>query len=157
MTDKLTRESFKFVEINQTNYTGKDLFQLAEASYEHASPWSTDTFNKDLKQPFVHYFLVEQQEELVGFIGYRLIFEEAEITNIVVAKEAKGQGIGSLLLAEWFTKLKAEAAEVVHLEVRKSNQAAIRLYKKVGFQMVNIRQEYYDYPVEDAIVMKVTL
>ncbi|MGX7418986.1 ribosomal protein S18-alanine N-acetyltransferase [Carnobacterium gallinarum] len=157
MIEKLDKNQIRFIEIKETRYTGVDLFEVAEKSYDHESPWSAETFNKDLKQPYVQYFMALEEHKIIGFVGYRQIFEEVEITNIVVAAELKDQGIGTELLNQWLDYLRTSEAGVVHLEVRKSNKLAIHVYKKLGFQLVNIRQDYYDYPVEDAIIMKLAL
>ena len=116
---------------------------------------SRTQFKKDLKQPYVQYEIICLGTELLGFIGYRQLFDEVELTNIAVHPKVQGQGLSQAFLVQWIKKL--HQARVVHLEVRKSNQVAIHVYKKVGFKLINIRQDYYDYPVEDAVIMNLEI
>ncbi len=79
---------------------------------------------------------------------------EAEIQNLAVAGPHRGKGVGrALLLAllEWASALRAT---VIRLEVRTSNERAIRLYEELGFRAVGKRAAYYRNPVEDAISME---
>lgn len=153
--EKITENEYCFSDSKETTYTAKDLFELAEVSYPHGSPWSTETFKKDLQQPYVQYEVVYLGTKLLGFIGYRQLFDEVELTNIALHPDVKGCGLSQLFLVQWIEKLKE--ARVVHLEVRKSNQVAIHVYKKIGFKLINIRQDYYDYPVEDAVIMNLEM
>jgi ribosomal-protein-alanine N-acetyltransferase len=84
-------------------------------------------------------------------VARRVAPDESELLNLVVAPEFRGKGFARALLQEL---LAAAPAASLYLEVRESNQAARNLYKSMGFQEVNIRQEYYQSPSEAAIVMK---
>ena len=52
-------------------------------------------------------------------------------------------------------RVKETGAESIFLEVRQSNVPALSLYKKLGFEELGIRKNFYEHPVEDAIIMKV--
>lgn len=79
--------------------------------------------------------------------------DEGEITNVSVKKEYQGQRIGGRLLEELFRIGKERGVTDYFLEVRKSNQVAIALYSRLGFQEVGVRKNFYEDPVEDGIVM----
>ena len=67
--------------------------------------------------------------------------------------EFRRNGVGKALVEFLVNKMKAENAEFVTLEVRKSNQNAISLYEKCGFEKVGERRSFYEKPTEDAILM----
>jgi ribosomal-protein-alanine acetyltransferase len=88
---------------------------------------------------------------VAGFLVWRPLAEgECELLNLVVAPEFRRRGVARELLAP----LLGRRGTVVFLEVRESNQAARNLYKSMGFKEVSIRQKYYEFPPEAAIVMK---
>jgi ribosomal-protein-alanine N-acetyltransferase len=103
---------------------------------------------------YLHYqFLVAiQNERVIGFVVGRTVGEgEHELLNLAVAAGSRRQGVAKRLLGAWLTALSGE----VFLEVRASNRAARKLYHSVGFQSVGFRPNYYENPVEAAIVMKI--
>ena len=89
----------------------------------------------------------------VGFAAFRQIDDIGELLQIVVASEKRHRGIGTLLLDEVFSHAAAKNLTSIFLEVRAGNTRAIALYKKQGFIHMRVRKDYYDSPVEDAIVM----
>ncbi|MGA2194276.1 MAG: ribosomal protein S18-alanine N-acetyltransferase [Bryobacteraceae bacterium] len=88
---------------------------------------------------------------VAGFlVARRVAADESELLNLVVAPEFRRKGLARALLQELLTA----SVPSLYLEVRASNRAARNLYKSMGFQEVNIRREYYQCPLEAAIVMK---
>ena len=88
---------------------------------------------------------------LAGFLAARTLTPgESEILNLAVAPEFRRQGVGNALLRDLLRERRGD----VFLEVRASNQEARRFYKSQGFEELIVRPEYYDAPVEAAIVMK---
>ena len=95
--------------------------------------------------------VAEEGSAVVGFIVARPVGErEWEILNLAVAPDARRLGIGRQLLGEI---LERHAGEFF-LEVRESNAPARQFYEYAGFQVITRRLEYYNNPVEAAIVMK---
>lgn len=91
------------------------------------------------------------ENRLAGFICTRQVAPaEGEILNLAVAPEFRRRGIARVLVE----KLIAAAPGSFFLEVRASNKAALNLYKRLCFQEVARRPNYYDNPAETAIVMK---
>lgn len=133
------------------------LFDLTNENYTTGSPWSVNGFEEDLKSVHAHYGMVLLEQKCIGFIGYHNVFGEAEITNFVVAKKFQRQGIASQLLQCCLEKWCVEKVEQVFLEVRESNQSAIQLYKKMGFITIGTRKQYYKQPIENALIMQLTL
>lgn len=89
---------------------------------------------------------------VIGTLNYSLIYERMEIDNIYVNEEYRNRGIGTKLLSYLVSIAIANDVINITLEVRKSNNIAINLYKKFGFVEVAIRKYYYGD--EDAILME---
>jgi len=88
-----------------------------------------------------------------GFAILRQVGDDGELLKIAVDKQARGKGIGDLLISAVLETAGNKAFPSVFLEVRSGNTAAIRLYEKHGFKTVRVRKNYYNDPVENAIVM----
>ena len=101
--------------------------------------------NKDVENIYIY----EQNNKIIGFIHISKSFEVVDIVNIAVDINYQRNGIGKRLIDYIVDKLKPER---VLLEVRKSNEKAIKLYEKCHFQIINIRKNYYG--MEDALVME---
>ena len=135
--------------------TFEDVKSVAQIEAECFSmPWSETSFEDSLAREDT-VFLVCVDEEVVGYIGMYLSFEEGEITNVAVTPSYRQRGCGNLLMEAVKKEAKARNAECVILEVRVSNEPAISLYKKNGFEEIGIRKNFYEHPKEDAIIMKV--
>lgn len=110
--------------------------------------WDIDTLEEDYKNS--KYIVAKQNNEIVGFVGTRIILDEMEIMNIVTRKDKQNQGIASNLLSYIIRK---NDVEKINLEVNEHNIKAIRLYRKFGFRGVGNRKKYYNNNTEDAILM----
>ena len=116
-------------------------------------PWSEQGFLDALAMPENIFLVAEEAGEIYGYIGMYVSLDEGEITNVAVAPEKRGAGVGGMLLKESLELAgKKEIAQVV-LEVRVSNQPAIHLYEKYGFEHCGVRKGFYDFPKEDAYIM----
>ena len=76
---------------------------------------------------------------------------------MTVEKESRKAGIGTRLLDEFIARCPEQGVSVIHLEVRESGMPARNLYRKMGFTEDGIRKRYYTDPVEDAVLMTLTL
>ena len=115
----------------------------------HAYPWSEAILASCFGERYrVFGLFIEEaagQSQLVGYAIYQYLFEEATLMNICIAPSAQGRGFGNTLLSQSMKTLVDEAAiEVVFLEVRQSNQAAIALYQRLGFSINGERKNYYE-------------
>jgi ribosomal-protein-alanine N-acetyltransferase len=95
--------------------------------------------------------------KILGFAAFQRIIDEAELRNIAVDAEHQRQGVGKALLEDARRKLLQAGTKRIFLEVRQSNQAALKLYYSVGFQMNSTRKDYYREPNEDAQVLSLQL
>ena len=128
-----------------------------------ADPWTDTGFLTHLMRSDALYLVAEknhmdeecpEDREILGFIGILAVPDEADITKVAVAKDAQGQGIGSMLMKELISRAPELGVAKIFLEVRESNEAALALYKKFGFEQIGIRKNYYTSPLENAISMK---
>ena len=91
--------------------------------------------------------------DTLGFVILRRAADEGELFQIAVDKTARQRGVADMLITSALNYASESGLTSIHLEVRKSNEAAIALYKKHGFKLVRYRKNYFDKPVEDAMVM----
>jgi len=131
----------------------KDLGQIAKLEAEiFNDAWPEESFAAELGNEQVSYPIVMLKEERI--LGYAVVWQigdEIQINNIAVVPEARNKGCGSALLAHIFKKYSTFSS--AWLEVRASNQAAIRLYEKFNFNTRFVRRAYYS-DGEDALVME---
>lgn len=117
--------------------------------------WSKSAFASELKRGQKSCFMVASiNGVLVGFAGWRQEGDEAHVANIAVHPNMRGRKIGELLLRAILEEAVKRGLNSSLLEVRKSNLVAQNLYCKYGYKVLTIRRAYYQFPIEDAIVMK---
>jgi len=87
-----------------------------------------------------------------GFLVAQCGGAEWELENIAVLPVLRRRGVGAALLSTLLEEARRRQAERILLEVRASNQAAIRLYGQAGFQLLARRRGYYQNPAEDALL-----
>ena len=92
--------------------------------------------------------------ELLGYLNFWIILDEAEIHRIAVKEESRRSGVAGRLLQEMFKCLREMGIVSVHLEVRQSNRDAIKLYEKFGFMIKGRRRGYYQETDEDALILE---
>ncbi len=113
-------------------------------------PWTEGIFNDELSAENRTY-LVAEDGVVCGFGGVMLVGDEAHITNLLVAVEHRGQGIGRRLMIGLIESAIEEGARHLTLEVRSENEAARSLYSGLGLAPVGLRPGYYDD--DDALIM----
>ena len=121
-------------------------------------PWPERSYRYELTEnPAAHLLIAEHsaspRARLVGYIGLWLLVDEAHISTIAVHPSDRGQGIGEALLLAGLNWAAKRGAEMATLEVRASNDAAQKLYRKHGFETVGRRPGYYKDNQEDAVLM----
>lgn len=123
-----------------------------------SEPWSEKGFEDALLgRQNIFLAAVGKEGLLTGYIGLYGSFDEGEITNVAVAEEFRGQGIGFLLVESMKELASLQGIRKIFLEVRVSNEAARALYGKAGFETCGLRKNFYREPVEDAILMRVVI
>ena len=140
--------------ITVSKMTEGDAASLAEIDkIVFGGSFTKDDFINYLDSSIYYFYVAKIDEKAVGYIGYMLIADEADIINIGILPEYRGKSIGNMLMSAMIQELKKNSATCVHLEVRKSNSVAISLYKKYGFIDTGVSKNHYKEPTEDAIRM----
>ncbi len=117
-------------------------------------PWSKDDFIYEMNtNPFGHYVVIENETQIVGYLGMWLMGDQSQITTIGVDRKMQGQGYGSRLIQYAIDLTRQKKYHNINLEVRVSNMSAIHLYEKYGFKNVALRKNYYEDTHEDAYLM----
>ena len=116
-------------------------------------PWTWDQLMSQLPDDCHEFLAAEQEGKVLGYVGMMTVLDEGYISNVAVDPAFRRQGIGDLLIAELLERSAIRALSFVTLEVREHNEPAIALYAKHGFVPVGLRKNYYEAPVENAILM----
>ena len=106
----------------------------------------------DNPNPYARRINYYQDDKVIGYLDYSLIYDRIEIDNFLVNEDKRGQGIGNKLLSYLVVIAINNHVINITLEVRKSNEIARNLYKKFGFREVALRKFYYGD--EDGILME---
>lgn len=118
-----------------------------------ATPWSRAMFLSELGRPGTIDLVAEQGGDVLGYIMVSRYADVWHILNLCVRQQQRGQGLGGRMLDELFTRAGGKPHLGFTLEVRVSNDVAIRLYRRKGFLDHGIRPGYYSDNGEDAIIM----
>lgn len=117
-------------------------------------PWSENALQSELtSNPVARYLVAVTKDEIVGYAGIHIILDEGHITNIAVKNTLRKQGVGKQLLHALMQYAANLGVGYITLEVRVSNEAAIKLYQNAGFMKVHVRKRYYEDNGEDAYLM----
>lgn len=134
--------------------TAEDVEAVSRIEQETFSmPWSSRDFLEMVEADYAYYYVAEVEGEIVGCCGIRNMAGEGEITNVVVASDFRGKGIGRALMEHMLREAALHGMGDCTLEVRVSNVPAIHLYESLGFKSEGIRPGFYERPKEDAVIM----
>ena len=139
------------------NRLARYLVLVEETLEPPTSPRASDEPSRGLRDALRRLFGRDSrpeptQELIVGFVGLWLMVGEAHIVTLAVRESQRRRGLGELLLMAAIEVAVAHGQEVVTLEVRRSNEAALALYDKYSFTRAGLRRRYYEN-AEDAVIM----
>lgn len=121
-----------------------DLDEVVKIEEENFSdPWPKEAFVRDLDNKDADVIVLKDINEIIGYYDVWYMFENADISNIVIRKKYQEKKLGEYLLKDLLKRCIRKNVEFLHLEVRVDNAKAINLYKKFGFEEVRIRKGYY--------------
>jgi ribosomal-protein-alanine N-acetyltransferase len=120
-------------------------------------PWSRAVFAEELTRTFACVMLLREDDALAAFLVYWLVEGELTVLNVATAPAQRRRGHAARLIEHAILVARRAGCLRLLLEVRRSNQAAIRLYRKYGFRPIGVRAHYYANEHEDAIVMRLSL
>jgi ribosomal-protein-alanine N-acetyltransferase len=133
------------------------VLEIEEAAFNN--PTTREWYERELARPEVCFIYVLRTPEhpCAAFCAFWRIADQAHINNLAVRPELRGRGLGLQMLEAVIDEARRLGAESLALEVRRSNVAAQRLYKRAGFREDGVRKSYYTQPVEDALLLIKTL
>lgn len=133
----------------------EDLDQIVKIEEQSFSdPWQKNFFFMDIENPSALPLVAKLDQKVVGYICLWMILDEIQISNIAVTPELRKKGIGQKMIQKLLKMVEKKDFRRITLDVRMSNQPAINLYEKFGFQKVGQRKNYYRKPQEDALLME---
>ena len=106
--------------------------------------WTPEVLKNEIIGENKKYIVAKNEKEIVGFCGIMINLPDVEIMNIVVKKNSRQKGIGTILLNKVIEISQKLNCEKIFLEVNEKNILALKLYENAGFQQVGIRKKYYD-------------
>lgn len=118
-----------------------------------SDPWSEALLKSELQAPLARYFVYEEEGQVIGYIGTRMIVDTCEIANVAVSPAHRRRGIALALYRALETECRRRGITRLDLEVRESNLGARAFYRFCGFVPVGKRRNYYESPREDAVLM----
>jgi len=134
----------------------KAVAAVERAAYDY--PWSLGIFRDCLLAGY-YSLVLEVAESVIGYGIMSIAAAEAHLLNLCVHPSSQHMGYGRCLLNALLAKAQDADVDKVFLEVRPSNQRALRLYHSVGFEQIGIRPAYYqaEHGREDAVILAATL
>jgi [ribosomal protein S18]-alanine N-acetyltransferase len=124
-----------------------------------ATPWPRNAYYRELSSRSSAYYVVLRRwtgpvpGEVVGYAGMWRMYDEAHVTTIGVRRDKQGSGYGRVIFAGLVQAAYEMGAKWMTLEVRASNDTAMRMYEGFGFKVIGRRKGYYTDNGEDALVM----
>lgn len=133
-----SRAEFKKLDINDLSTImsiERDAFIL---------PWSAAMMRDSLLAAHTNvYGLFSEEGDMIGFVVFSIVLDEAELLSMAISPEYQNQGYGRILLEYVIKHVKKKRADSIFLEVRRSNTRALSLYQKEGFHIIGERKQYY--------------
>ena len=132
-----------------------EIMQIERTSFR--APWSPEMFKQDLRFPIARCLAARLQgaaeNQLAGYIICWFVADEVHITNIAVREDLRNRRIATRLVEEALYLARNDQMRYCTLEVRKSNESARELYRRLGFEARGVRPKYYSDNNEDALIM----
>ena len=119
-----------------------------------SEPWSENSVAGELNNPLSLWLVALDGDRVAGYVGSQSVMGESDMMNIAVSPDYRRQGVAEALINELVCQLKAKGNHCLTLEVRASNDPAIKLYEKLMFAQVGRRPNYYRSPKEDALILR---
>ena len=119
-----------------------------------ASGWSAKTLRGELDSSRVSIlYLLEHDGDLLSMFGCWHVLDDLYLATIAVQPDLQRRGLGELTLLSVLRLAERLPVELLRLDLRVSNAAALELYRKYGFQREGVRRNLYAHPLEDGVQM----
>ena len=145
-------ENFNIEDIAIQPFTHWYLDDVTDIHTQVLDGWSKAGLEGDIANDTTHSYVAVYKEKAVAFCSF-LVVDDAELLFVCTNPDYRKLGIANKLLAESINLLPQGINSVI-LEVSSQNNAAIKLYEKMGFTTLGKRKKFYSFPEDDAIVME---
>ncbi|WP_437295048.1 ribosomal protein S18-alanine N-acetyltransferase [Sorangium sp. So ce426] len=112
---------------------------------------------EELRRPWTRCWIAREERRALAFLIAWHVADELHVLNVATCPAARRRGLATALMNRSLEYAQQQQVRLILLEVRRSNRAAIRLYRKLGFTAMGVRPRYYSDNGEDAIEMVLTL
>ena len=133
----------------------KEIASLEEKYF--SDPWSEKSLEDTFEYDYNHLITERRDGRVVGYVIFSEVQGDAELLRIAVEKSWRRHGIAEALIGSMLQELGDAEIENVTLEVRSHNIPAIKLYEKMGFKNIFVRQNYYHNPEDDASIYQLII
>lgn len=147
-----TRKSPGLVRVREMTAEDIEDAALLEKTNLGKEAWTQKQLIDALTRDDTIYLVAAKAGRIVGLCGVQNISGEGEITNVSVARDCRGEGIGYKMVKQLLERGVGIGIKDYTLEVRASNEPAIRLYERLGFVSEGVRPNFYDEPKDDAVI-----
>lgn len=134
---------------------GDDLADVAGLQARtFTNPWSVESIQWELANTDVaRLYVLRLDDQLAGYCACWVMFDELHINSLAIDERHRRQGLALELLRFVIRDARTAGVTKSTLEVRRSNEPALRLYEHLGFAVEAVRKDYYEQPREDALVL----
>ncbi|KEH98539.1 ribosomal protein S18-alanine N-acetyltransferase [Clostridium massiliodielmoense] len=131
-----------------------DVLEINNSSF--SNPLSFDSLKSEFNDNSYKYLILRDTDKniIIGYASLWFMLDEADITNIAISKDFRGNGYSHILMAKIIDICKEKKVPNITLEVRENNISAIRLYEKYGFTKEGLRKNYYGPNLNGIIMWK---
>ena len=119
-----------------------------------SDPWSENSVASELRNPLALWLVAVEGDCVSGYVGSQTVMGETDMMNIAVHPDFRRRGVAEALVNALTEELKRMESKCLTLEVRATNEAAKKLYDKLGFSQIGRRPNYYRHPREDALILR---
>ena len=131
-------------EITVRKWEEKDCFAVSEIEKLcFSDPWTEEMVLGSFSDDYFHGYVAEICGKVIAYVGLSVVYDTADILLVAVLKEYRNRGIASRLISDGIDLAVKLGAERVMLEAETTNEAAIKCYKKLGFETITERKNYY--------------
>lgn len=138
--------------LEMSQQTAAQVAQLETICF--SDPWSEKSVASELSNPLSLWLVAMEGERLAGYVGSQSVEGETDMMNVAVHPDFRRRGVGEALVRALVTALAEKGIHSLTLEVRVSNEGALGLYRRLGFEQVGLRKNYYRHPKEDAYILR---
>ncbi len=139
------------MEIKYYHLVYDDIEEVSKMESEYfGQPWSAKGIATYMEKGNTIFLVAKDGERVIGYVAIVCVLDEGNLVSIAVRKEHRNRGVASELLDIAYEEASKRGVTSINLEVRESNEAAIKLYEKEGFEFIGERKDFYSRPIENA-------